>query len=373
MSSNYIYNESLPEVGSSWGSLDTIDFKLNFDGMMLPNSIRLLGEFEYYENGVQVVGGDTKVFFDNRVGINSVINSMTTQIQNVGTIEHFSNMARFEKLRTDGTMGRDDLYNARAVAECRVPYPEDTRALMNGEILPHLLNERSGNMPFALMPNFCLNNMTVEPVDPNMGAGLPYSKTNEISIAIRLATDNEVLFGEDKTVNSTYKLVNLKMCYITMPDNGNFANVSMAVRNSLVQTVNTPHSILTLKSPIVADSVIVSFIEKAKENSNEYNALMNEKLPEVEDVEYQFNDAINGLVSYKVDSEAEMRIYTEQAFKSTVNDFSLTKLETGNDGYAIGFLFGLKQLVGSKIAIAIHSAVGTDYSAYIYLQGVINM
>ena len=146
----------------------------------------------------------------------------------------------------------------------------------------------------------------------------------------------------------------------------------MNIKASLVQTINSSHSIISVKTPITADNVLMSFISSADDINAKSNDLECQVLPVIENIQWQFNDNTNGLVSYDIDNLGEIRHYTEQAFKSTGKDnFTLAKVEN-NKGFMVGFEYGYTQLINSRIAVVINSALSYDVNAYVYLNGVLS-
>lgn len=367
MSNNFVYNEVEPEaIQSSYEEYDSIDFKLNHLGYaMLPNSLRIMADVELYEGSTKIESGDDEVFYDALVGGHAFYDSFVVSTQNQGAVENFQNYARWVKMSRCGTMGKDDVFKSSMVCEMVAPLDRDTQNILQGYKLKDDTKVEDANM--FIKPDICLNNM--------VGGAVSYNKTGEITVSVRLARINSALFGADMDGNNySYKLKNIKVAYNTVPDSPDFSGaVEMLIKSSVVQTINSSHSIIHVRTPITADSVVMSFITTGDDNMPVANALELQTIPEISRVEYQFNDNTNGLVSYDIDNAPEMRHYTEEAFKSTgKSSFSLAKVEN-RKGYAIGFLFGYKQLVNSKIAVVVNSSLSYDVNAYVYLNGVIQI
>lgn len=366
MSNNFVYNEVEPEaLQAEYQEYDTVDFKLNHIGFaMLPNSLRIVGDVVLEDGAGQVVSGDSSVFYDALVGGHSFFDSFVVSTQNQGSVENFQNYARWVKMSRSGTMDKDDVFSSSMVCEMVSPSEKNTQHILQGYKLSDGTKVEDANM--FIKPDICLNNM--------VGGAVSYNKTGEIIVSVRLARINSALYGADMDATYSYKIKNLKVAYNTVPDSPDFAGqVEMFIKTGMVQTINSSHSIIHVRTPITADSVVMSFISAGDDNKPVSNALELQTLPEVARVEYQFNDNTNGLVSYDIDNAPEMRHYTEEAFKSTGKDsFSLAKVEN-RKGYAIGFLFGYRQLINSKIAIVINSSLSSDVNAYVYLNGVLSL
>jgi len=366
MSNNYVYNEVEPQtLLSSYEEYEQVDFKLNFVGQaMLPNSIRIMADVILEDNTGQVLTGVNDVYYDALVGGHAFIDSIITSTQNQGILESFQSYARWVKMSRMGTVDDDDVFSSGMVCEMVKSRDEDTHKALLGYKLSDGSHVENANM--FIKPDFCLNNMT--------GGAVSYNKTGEITVSVRLARINSALFGADMPGTYSFKLENLRLAYNCVPDAPEYSGaVVMGIKHALNQTINSSHSILHVRTPITADSVVMSFISAGDENQAIPNTLEMQTLPEVSRVEYQFNDNTNGLISYDIDNYAELRHYTEQAFKSVGKDkFTLAKVEN-RKGYAVGFLFGYKQLVNSKIAIVINSALSADTIAYMYLNGVLEV
>lgn len=364
MSNNFIYCEVNPEnVKDSYKEFDTIDFRVNNPGKALvKNSLRLMADVEVYSQAGVLVDGDESIIIDHEIGGHNFIDSCVTSTISQGTIETFDNYARYIKQKTNGTMVKGDFFNSSSVCELRNAIAYDIRNQLAGKKIDGALVEPCD---FFIKPDICLNNVVTNNVS--------FMKTNEIRISFRLNRNSNVLYGEDNDSEAYYLLKNVKLSYNVVPDDPQYQGpVEMFIKSSHKQTISTTHSIIDVKTPINADSVVMSFINVNDENSYVLNKMELQRLPNVSRIEYVYNDQTNGLVSFDINNEPEMLIFTEQAYKDNgVSNFSLSKLYA-NKGYSIGFLFGYKQLVGNKISIAIDSDIQSDYSAYIYLNGVLS-
>lgn len=367
MSNNFVYNEVEPEaLQSAYQEYDQIDFRLNHVGYALaPNSIRLMADVVLEKEGDAVETGSAKVYYDKMLGGHAFIDSVVVSSQNQGNIENFNNYGRYEKMVRTGTKSEDDFFNSEMVAEMCAVYPEETQKIMQGYKLDDATETKVEDANFFIRPDICFNNM--------QGGAVSYNKTGEIVVSVRLARTNACLFGADMDSTYDYKLKNFKLAYNTIPDAPEYAGaVQMLIKSSLVSTVNSSHSIVSVKSPIVADSVIMSFISAGDDFQPKPNSYRLETLPAISSVEYQYNDSTNAMVSYDIDNMPELLHYTEEAFKSSVNDFSLAKLEN-NKGFCIGFQFGYQQLINSKINVVINSSIQSDVNVYTYLNGVLSI
>lgn len=370
---NIVYNEQRPNSERDlYTSGNTVDFSINFNGRaIIPNSIYLTGKIAVYNGNSKTVAvggnvsGAQSIFIDPMIGAHSLIDIAVSRTETADVVENLANYARYVKMHNSGTLNDDDYFRSDLKAALCAP--------TNSQQLNQLIqcgtvynSVKRADTDFMFKPDVALNRMmTKSPV--------PFQKTGQLTLSLKLADDNKVLFGSQVTNQITYGITDLKVFYLTTDVfDGSNVPIQMRVVGYKAPEINSKYAVINIKSPLTADSLVMSFIDKTRDVSLTENTQQLEFLPGLEFVEYIFNDATNGQISYKVDNVPEMMKYTEDAFKSVNNNFSVAKL-THNRGFCLGYNFGFKQLTNSKISLQLKSNISSDYQVYVFLNGVIEI
>lgn len=369
MSNTYIYKAINPEVQrAQYGPLDEVDFKMNFSGQALvPNNVYLSGNIMVLYDGTNKMNDDNKqIYMDCDVGMHSVIDTVVSTTANQGNIENIQNYARYVKMMVNGTVNENDKFNSEHLIELKSPSNAALKTILCGQKVKDSGDAvvADNNTDFMLKLDCVLNNIMSGPVS--------YQKTGEITVSLRLADVNRVLFGSDVQPTTTYVLENLQLHYQCVPDSAEYQKtpVQSKVKASIVNSITNSYSVVNITAPIVSDSLVLSFINASNEESLVNNSLQLQPLPLVDVLEWVFNDTTNNLVSYQLTNQPEMIKYTEDAYKSINNMFSMSRLINA-ESYTLGVLFGYSQMANSKLSVQIQSAVNTEYRVYAYLNGLI--
>lgn len=369
MSLNYIYNEVKPEAEKDlYVQNDNIDFRVNFNNQsVIPNSFFLTGRVALYDNSNNKIVAPNKVFIKNMIGVHGLFDSFVISTQKQGNIENFQNYGRYVNMDTTGKYTNDDTFNSEMQCELRCPDAANSNLSLLGQALAD--GTRVNDSSFFMKPDICLNNMS------SSTGKLPYMKTGEIMVSLRLAANALALFGDD--CPAQYKISDLKLFYLTIDDAGEaqpMPQLLMRVKGSTVSSINSPSGVINIRSPLVADRIFMSFINALEDKTDKLDSYRLELLPNLNNVEYIYNDNLNGQISYEIDNLPEILHYTEVAFNdmNEKNNFDLNKLYH-NNSFCLGFKFGFRQLENSKISIQVKSDITTEYNVYSYLLGELQL
>lgn len=366
------YHSTIPDSNKSYFTeLDTVDMTLKYPGRkIVANSIRVSGKLQLWNGPAQVVdpANTDNVFFDGMVGAHSFFNNWVTSSDNLGVIELLNNYPRWVKSKATGTLDEDALFNSSKVCELRVARDYDTHALMIGEMSSAFDGNapvtRQNDIDFYIKPDIALNNCSGD---------LSYSKFNNIKVSFRLARNVNALFGSATNAGTmTYRITDLKLHFRSVPDNGP-EPVTFSIKYSISQGISTGASVIQVKAPIECDSVAVNFIAEQDDSSRTANNYKLEDLPLLDEVEYEYNNATNSLISFNMRNREELNYFTEMGMKSMgVDNMSLDKLEI-NKSFLIAYGFPSQSLLNSKITINVKSGITANYIAYVFLHGYIQI
>lgn len=335
---------------------ETVDWTLNFPGFsMLPNTLRISGNLVVRHNNAAVATTDD-ILMDSKAGIDAVADSFVVSM-NDSVKENIQSYPRMVKMRVEGKQTPQ-----RTVSEA-----VDVTALrtVNDATTKVLFAENP--VSFSFKPNICLNNST---------ASIPYAKSGEIKVSMRLANANQVLYGSSVDNTTTYHLTDLRCEYrLTPTESGKQGPILMSVKQLVKQNVGSTNVNLSINVPIPTNSVSASFIEATHQNTNSNNHLATEKPPNVTRVEYSFNDQTNLLQCFALENEMEILYnYLRSLSSQRHNDITLKKVMDEDIGYGIGINY-LEFLANQKLAVNIQSGVSNNvpYSIYLYFQGMMKL
>jgi len=367
------YHVVLPEnKKDSYGEYETVDFKTSALGRkMVGGSVRLLGDI--------VVSGNTaitkNICYDGFSGLHTVVDNIKTSFSNVGQVENLDHYARFVSAKAKASLTKNDLFNSMYVCEGRVPDNVLSHKLLKGvcgfnavTTTPVVAN---APLDFSVKLDMCLNNM----IGDNL---ISFQKTGDILISLQTARNLACLFGDaDIGGNCTYSLSNLRLTYMSVPDDGKASKYNMRVVSSLKQSIQSTYANISSKVPIVADSFFITFIRQDHENSTLYNSSQLEKLPSFQRLEVTWNDNLSQQFTYQIDNEEEVLTNYIKAIQKVSGD-NTADLSTlaGNDAYGVGLNFGsYVDLSKSKIGVNLQTGILSEFpfSAYMHFMGVVSL
>lgn len=357
-----VYPENLKD---EYKAFDSVDFVMTFENMeLMANSVRIKADLVI--NDVS-----DKVYMDSKVGAHAFIDSVNTDFQASGNIENFQEYARYVRMVSDVTLRPDDHNNSEAVCELRSPDDSVTQLGLQGLASNFKATGTIGQpSDFSIKPKFCLNKMS---------GPLNYNKSGAVRVNIKLARDESVLFlGKDLTVaaNPTYTLKNLRLCFYTSPPSKGSSKVMMKTKLNIKQAVLSQFANISTKVPAVCNAVSCSFQKQSSENNYKFNNSQTEVLPNVDELQFLFNDSQNQYITFVIKSREELlQRYIESFVDAGSNDISLKNLNH-NQAYGIGLNFNeMIDLSNQKFNVQLNSAVDSSqpYTLYMYFHSMITV
>jgi hypothetical protein len=209
-----------------------------------------------------------------------------------------------------------------------------------------------------------------------MTSDLPYSKTGAIRISLKLNRNFSVLYGADVVAGSNYILNNLRLSFMSVPETQLKAPVQLRTLLNIKQTVSSGLANISSKIPAVCNAVSCSFQRQSRENTMYFNNFETEKLPNVQQLQFLFNDSQSQYITYQIDDQQELLERYLNSFSSDGNNsLSLVNLRAGK-GWGIGLSFSeFIDLSQQKFNIQLTSGVeSTDqYIMYMYFHSLLTV
>jgi len=359
-----------------YGGDQNIDFVLSLDNVKLvPGTVTLEGEVIVYATGTTPMTDALDVKFDCRTGMHALFRNVTTEFQFSGVVEDLQNYPRLVKMNTLATTYDDSLATESQLAcECRCPTDRVAHGL--------LLGKTDGYLPFSVKPLICINKATA-PLSGNALGG-------QIRLRLRLAPNQEFLYGTGMSSAVSYGIKNLRLRYQTVPDDGKVQDVVMETYFSYRTAIDSNMQNVSTFVPGMADAVHASFIGQSAENQNQQNFLQCPPLPGVpplgsstnvalgsygvERLYYAVNDTDSAVCDFELQSREEIVFNALRSFNMPPTKYGALIRhfnEPQPDGYIIGLPFGsLIDFSKSKFACEIQSAVSstTPYVGYFFFR-----
>lgn len=330
-----VFNTNNPvSTKSVYVENDTVDFTLsNVDGMaIVPNSIRLVGEINI-NDGTNNLAIGKEVAFDTFAGVNAVCASITSSTDKQGVLETAQEYGRMVSAKTQAYKTRAQVCSSTAnMTELRVGSDIIVPALMAHSASANGysgLSDSNAYTSFSFKPDICLNKSS---------ESISFSKTGNIHLSFRLTTNRQFLYGADSS-NYKFQLKDLQVQYNTIKssDKGKIVmDTTYMIKNSLDSgNVNLQTSV-----PAVCRSVSCVFHEENKLNTALYNDLATEILPDIQRVNFTFNDSNNSYIAYTLKYLRELLInYQESWGGAGKNSYSLRQIADDGLGFGIGINF----------------------------------
>jgi hypothetical protein len=358
MSVPFLQHSVLPENSqSSYTEYNNVDFLMTFENRaLLGNSVRLVGDVRVQDAGVDLTN-DKKIYLDPQIGAHSFIESINTSIQSAGNIENLTGYARLVGMTEDATLDPNSQMNSENRSELKAPKKEMT--------LLELIGENTGastslNDPcsFSIKPQFCLN--ATSGVGSNSTA-ISYTKTGAIRVVFNLARVFNALHGGDVDGNITYELTNLRLEFLSVPDEQPNNKTFHRIKYHIRQSVLSSRSNVSSKVPAACSGVSCSLVRASDENQGVANGYERQFLPLIDQIQFLFNNNTNEYIAYKLDDREEILMRYIESLKDTQqNSMSLTNLKA-NKSFGIGLFFGgeMVNLANQTFNISIVSSDST--------------
>lgn len=374
---NYIYHEAQPENRKSSGyePQSVVDFVLNANGRSLvPNSIRLIGEFRVNSNGTAQVASDvTSTHKINRkAGIHSVVESVSCSTVNLGNLESLNNYNRLVAMEETATAYRDDYMNASKAVELKCA--GEVESGLNCNLDSQTYNTADGatatsgrNISFAMKPRICLNRFA--------GGNLSFGKTGAMQVSFTLARNMAVLYGINLNDGANYSLYNLRLCYDTVPSEANPPSVLMNKVNNIKTSISSASANISANVPSASvKGVSISFQDQTEENTKTNDNLACKRLAGLNQLQFIFNDSLNKYINFVLDTDSQIIDHAVKSFNSMGhNNCNVAQLTQGNN-MIVGTSFnGFTDFTRSTFDVQFSSSIASAHNVYLYFHSSISV
>lgn len=372
------YESVQPEaLKDSYTEYDDVDFVTTFLGKKaVGNTYRLEGDLVVYKKDTDRPVFDDDIKIDPMVGAHSFVNSVKTTTQNQGLIENFQNYPRYVKMKTESTQTKDDMINSYNVCEMKAPDQSITKSLIRGNTqnqLPEAQRTIFDN-DFSIKLDFCLNN--VVPLTQNDRPEFSYLETGAIRISINLSRIFDALYGFDVDNDCSYLLKNLRLSFMTVPDDGVIYKKVLKTKLSLEQSIQSSLANISTRVPALVRSVSTSYLKQSNMNSAVPNNNETEVLPLVDEVTYIFNDSTNRYISYNIKDREEMLYHYLNSFNNRGENVTSINSLKSNNAFGLGLNLGtLVDFTNQKFNIQLKSSVtnSAPYQMFLYFHSEVEM
>jgi len=359
------YLSAIPENNkASYGEYDTVDFVMTFENQnLVMGSVRLEADVAVRHNALplyDVANYEKEIMYDRQVGGHSFIESISTEIRGE-ILENIVEYPRMVKQYAVARNNQGDMFNSSRVCELRCPTDTMTIATLHGEQPRVQIPSGVHQDPDMSIKLDCLLNS-------NEGL-LPYAKSGAIRLSIQLARTVSVLYGNDFDANTNYQLHNLRLVYKTTSDPASDAPLVVRTRQCIKSTISTPLSNVQAKVPSAnVEAFTASFQIQANENTLKPNNLTLEKIPQLNELQFLFNDSTNEAITYQIRSDSVVLNHFLDAMGFTGRNQVNRDNMNNNEGYGIGYRFDKPiSLMNQKLSIQINSAISNSQPLVMYM------
>jgi len=368
------YLSAIPENNkASYGEYDTVDFVMTFEGQSLVmGTVRLEADVAVRQNSLplnNVANYEKEIMYDRQVGGHSFVESISVEMRG----EILENMVEYPRMVKQYAVARNnqgDMFNSSRVCELRCPTDTMTIATLHGEEPRTQLTSAIRADPDMSIKLDCMLN-SVEEL-------LPYSKSGPIRVSLNLARTVGCLFGNDVDANTSYSLSNLRLVFKAtdaMPDSKD--PIVVRTRQCIKASLSTPLANVQAKVPSAnVEAFTASFQVQSDENTLKANNLTLEKIPQLQELQFLFNDSTNEAITYQVRSDAEAIEHYLDAMGFTGRNQVNRDNMNNNEGYGIGYRFDHPiSLMNQKLSIQINSAISNSVPLvmYMFFHSVMNL
>ena len=366
--SSVMYHEVIPEnLLSAYGEFDNVDMVLSAgEGRSLNlQSVVIEGELEVVgaDGNVLSQGGnaDKQINLDHLTGIHSVFESFNTSISAPSqlVIENLTEYPRYVKMSMTAMSGDNDMNNSNNVCEMKAPTDDMTNSLLQG-VFPNVPNNNIRlNPDFSCRPLIALN---------SGNGSLPFRKSGDIRLSFILARNNAVFFGKDMEDGVTYSIKDLRCRFTSSPDDGSNDPVAMKTKINIKQSIQSSQANVNTRVPAVCMGMSASFQIQQNENTARNNNLELNKIPNLRQTQFLYNDSTNTGISYIIRNNVEVLTRYIDSFMDTGrNSTSLVKL-ANNQSFGVGIDFdGAIDLRNQKFSLQLSSDIASNNPMLIYM------
>jgi len=389
-----LYHEVVPEnnVNSANGfqEFNSIDFVLDAPQRALKsNTIRMDFDLQVFSDlpaGTRVVQS-SKIGYEPRIGAHAFFSNWRTSLpQSSGLVETITEYGRWVNMITSASMSEESFFSSHYVAEGRALLVDGGRA--GTQAVNPRVQARAGANPagsaqdldgkatdanYSIKPLICVNR--------SMGGLYSFSKNGQIRISVDCARIGEALFGGDleASANAGYKLRNVRMRFVSVPDDQQQPKMLMNTIVAVKSSVNSTFANISSKVPLQnCNGVAISVLEQSKEVGRLENSYALEKYPKLKSVQYLFSDATNKFITYRLTDLDEIEARGLEALSDNGINASTANMRKANKATIMGLGFQQyldlsRQKFSVQLTSESTSLGGAPRNVYLFFMGLLEL
>ena len=301
---NILYHEARPMNDSTtFGEFQSIDWEIEDVGRKLvKNSIYIEADLVVNVSTGVPVSVTNRIGLSRDIGYHSLWESFNIENSKYGSIQNIQHYPRYCMILATGDGNVSSCLTPKGQAEGRQLTDEACRYTVQPQACRHATLDGvkvSKAVNLCIKPKICLNSMA--------GDNYSFAKNGAIRISTNLARNGTALHGGSVTGTSSYTLQNVRLKYITVPDDGKQSAIMMNSVVSVKQAVNSQQSNMSVKVPAKSCSgVIVTYISQANEIGLQTDSYKLENMPNLDEIQYLFSDTQAKYISYNVTDQQDM-------------------------------------------------------------------
>jgi len=376
MAQNIIYHEARPMNDSTaFGEFESVDWEIEDVGRkLLKNSIYVEADLEVFSSTGVVNPTFSRIGVTRDIGFHSFYESWQVEAksQNIQNIQHYP---RYVNIVETGNGNISSCLTPMSQAEGKQISEEAARYVCQLSSCSHrtatnVILTKPANI--CIKPKICLNSMA--------GDDYSFSKNGAIRISTNLARNGSALHGRGVGATTSYRLSNMRLKYMTIPDDGKQSAIMMNSVVSVKQSINSQQANLSVKVPAQAVSgVVVTYIAQANEVGLATDSYKLEKLPLIDEIQYLFSDSQAKYISYNVTDQQDMvkmgvEALSNAGIKVKANSFK----NNGDEGVVHGLDFQQsidlsRQKFGLNLRSSSDKMNANPRSVYMHFLNVISL
>ena len=374
MSSNIVYHTADVEATQDfYVEYNNVDFILAVGPgrSLVQNSVRLIGDVRILDSAGDIPDDNNSIGFNHRIGTHAMIESCQTTFSGLqgGIKENIQNYARWVYMSSTATLADTDYNTASLQCELRAPNQKISERYAEGSVTRGAVPIQT-DLDFSLRPLCILNRME--------GDHLPFEKSGDIRLTFNLARNIAALEGVDAGNSAQYQLRNLRLSYNSVPTVGTWSDTATSMRSvyNIKSTLLSGSANISAQVPAVCDAVSCSFQRQSDENVNVVSNLKCNMLPNIRNLQFQFNNSTSQYITYEMNDNNEMLHRYLDSFSHTgYNQVYLANFRD-NQSFGVGLEFnGFIDLSQQTFGIQVSSDItNTDpYNMYNYFHSLIRV
>lgn len=341
---------------------ENVDFLLDHQGMrMVPFSVRISGTL-VMSKAVDTLAIDPilttdNIYYDGMTGVHGAFSAFSCSFSDM-VQENLHSYPRLKKMKQVASKSDEDAVSDASQA-CELVYYDDhmTKTVLNGPV-------DAGKVSFSFKPDVCINNAD----------SLPYSKTGQVKISLRVADNSEFFYGSGVTANTSFWLEDLLVDYQVMTESKGQGKVKMLVKHMIKQQIESTNSNISMVVPLAHSKISSSMVEASKLTTLTSNSLECSKPETVERVELSVNDGVNQLVAYPLDSQQEILYHYLQSMGGHEhNNVSIDKLVNDKNRWGVGYQYGGVYLKNAKVGVQVLSDLSEAFAMFFYFSNMMEI